>query len=93
MDAPTVEVAGGFWAKSDDGRRHRVTARRVVRRSPCGRWFRAYTRLSLPGGGDVWRVRGWLYRGDRVGTLVRLDPPVPAPGRRPSPQVLPLLAG
>jgi len=47
-DEATVHEAGGFWALCQEGRRHRVTAHRMVRRSPAGS-FRAHTVYSLPG--------------------------------------------
>jgi hypothetical protein len=68
----TVREAGTFWAMCREGQRHRVTAFRMVRRAPGGRPFRAYTRFALPGGTEVRRVRGEMYRADRLGILIRL---------------------
>jgi hypothetical protein len=74
----TVREVGGFWALCDEGRRHRVMAYWLVKRSPCGRSFRAYARLSLPGaGGEVRWAGRWTYRADRLGTLVRIGWPRP----------------
>ncbi len=70
MSELTVSEAGGFWVLCRAGFRHRVTAYRVVRRSGGG--FRATTRLSLSGWGEVRRVEGSLYRCDRLGALLRL---------------------
>jgi hypothetical protein len=72
MNCITVNEAGGFWAECRDGRRYRVTAYRMVHRSPCGTSYRAKTRLSLVGGGEVRWVRGRLYLSARVGTLFRI---------------------
>jgi hypothetical protein len=82
MASPTVcllvREVGGFWALCGEGRRHRVTAHRLVKRSPCGRSFRAYTRLSLPGGGgEVRWAGGLMYQTCRLGTLVRVGWPHP----------------
>jgi hypothetical protein len=71
----TVHEVGGFWAVCDAGRYHRVIASRVVFRSPGGGSFQAYTRLSLPGGIEVRRLRGDQYRAGRLGRLVRLGGP------------------
>jgi hypothetical protein len=82
MASPTVcllvREVGGFWALCAKGRRHRVTAHRLVKRSLCGRSFQAYTRLSLPGaGGEVRWAGRWTYQADRLGTLVRIGWPHP----------------
>jgi hypothetical protein len=81
MTSPTVSLtmreAGGFWALCSQGQRHRVTAYRVVKRSLQGGVYRAYTRFALPGGSEVMRVRGEMYRADRVGLLIRVTATCP----------------
>jgi hypothetical protein len=64
-----VKEVGWFEVQCLRQRRHRVTVRRVVTRSPDG--MRARTKLSLPCGSEVrWTAHG-RYEADGVGPLFR----------------------
>jgi hypothetical protein len=64
-----VKEVGWFDVQCARQRRHRITVRRIVTRSPSG--VKVRTKLSLPCGGEV-RYTAGRYEADGVGPLFRM---------------------